>query len=176
MQTDPALEFSRIIAFDQIGSTGVTYHIEAKEEECQRLAQRFELVAIHSLRANFSLSPAEEAGCYRIEGTVKGDVVQSCVSTLKDVPAHVEADFHILLRPSHSENREKEFEIDLADETDTEYYTEASIDLGETAAQYLYLNLDPFPRAPDAPDFGEKQTDARPNPFAQALKGLKKEK
>lgn len=175
MKPDPQIEFSRIVAFDQIGSTGMTYHVEAKEEERRLLAERFQLVAIHRLNAHFALSHDEEPGCYRIEGEVTGDVVQSCVSTLKDVPAHVQAAFYILLKPSQGEDREEEWAIDLEDERDIEYYTDEFIDLGETAAQYLYLNLNPFPHAPDAPAFPEEPAKEPLNPsLAQALKGLGK--
>lgn len=176
MESGPAIEFSRIVAFDQIGVTGATYRVEANKEECRLLAARFQLVAIHQLNAHFVLSHDEEPGCYRIEGEVIGDVVQSCVSTLKDVPAHVQAAFHILLRPSQGGDREEEFIIDLEDERDIEYYTEEFVDLGDTAAQYLYLNLDPFPHAPDAPEFPEEYKEEPLNPLAQALKVLKKGK
>jgi hypothetical protein len=175
MESNPAIEFSRIVPFDQIGLTQATYHVEAKDEECRLLAKRFGLVAIHRLNAHFTLSHAEEPRTYRVEGEVIGDVIQSCVSTLKDVPAHVRATFHILLRPSQGKDNEEEFIIDLDDERDIEYYADEVIDLGETAAQYLYLNLDPFPHAPDAPVFPEDPSKKQLNPFASALKGLKKE-
>ncbi|MCE3230356.1 MAG: hypothetical protein K0R52_284 [Alphaproteobacteria bacterium] len=175
MEPESVIEFSRVVLFDQIGVTGATYHIEAKEEERRLLAVRFGLVAIHQLTAHFTLSHAtEEPGCYHIKGDVTGDVVQSCVSTLKDVPAHVQAAFHILLRPSRGGNTEEEFIIDLDDERDIEYYADEFIDLGETAAQYLYLNLNPFPHAPDAPEFSEDPTKEVLSPLAQGLKGLKK--
>jgi len=176
MQTDPTIEFSRILTFDQIKASGSSYHIQAKEEECHLLAKRFNLVAVKYLKADFFLTHAEEPRCYHIKGEVEGDVVQSCVSTLKDVPAHVHAFFDIVLKPSQGEGKEEEYMIDLEDATDIEYYTQENIDLGETAAQYLYLNLDPFPHAPDAPKFFKDTTEKQVNPLAQALKGLKKDK
>jgi hypothetical protein len=174
MESDPTIEFSRIVSFDDIGSTSATYHVEAKEEECRLLAVRFELMAIHSLKAHFEISHAEEPECYRVEGQVSGDVVQTCVSTLKDVPAQVHVKVNMLLRPSMAEDKDEEFIIDLEDERDIEYYTTESIDLGETAAQYLYLNLDPFPHAPDAPEFPHEPIKEVINPLVEALKGLKK--
>lgn len=174
MEPEPSTEFSRIVTFDQVTANGLNYHIEAKPEECQRLATRFNLVAIHDLKGEFVLSHDEEPGWYRIEGEIQSDVVQTCVSTLKDVPAHVQAKIQMLLKPSRDEDKEQEFMIDLEDERDIEYYTEEFIDLGETAAQYLSLNLDPFPHAPDAPQFPEPQQGEKANPFALALKGLKK--
>src|SRR3990167_1054305 len=116
MESTPSIEFSRIVPFDQIGVTGTVYHIEAKDEECRLLAKRFDLVAIHRLSAHFTLSHGEEPRTYRVEGEVTGDVIQSCVSTLKDVPAHVQAPFHILLRPTQGGDNDEEFIIDLDDE------------------------------------------------------------
>ncbi|MGV8949128.1 MAG: YceD family protein [Candidatus Paracaedibacter sp.] len=176
MQVVPSVEFSRLVTFDEIGVNGATYQIEAREDECRLLAARFNLVAIHNLKASFAVSHGTEPGSYVVEGEIEGEVVQSCVSTLKDVQAHVQANFYILLRPSQEENQDEEFIIDLDDERDIEYYTQESIDLGETAAQYLYLNLDPFPHAPDAPEFLEEPLEIQRNPLAEALKGLKKDK
>lgn len=174
MISDPKVEFSRIVIFDEITSSGVHYEVEAKEEERKKLAARFELITIHSLKAKFDLSRADEPGGYEIVGDVIGDVVQTCVATLKDVPAHVEAKVNVLLRPSKGPDSEEEFMIDLEDERDIEYYTNESIDLGEIAAQYLYLNLDPFPHAPDAPEFPEDHTEEPLSPLAKALETLKK--
>jgi uncharacterized metal-binding protein YceD (DUF177 family) len=174
MESEPSVEFSRIVAFDQIGSMHLNYHVEAKPEECKLLSKRFGLVAIHQLSGDFVLSKGDEPGWYLIVGNIQGDVVQSCVSTLKDVPAHVEATVQILLKPSREEDKEQEFMIDLEDERDIEYYEEEFTDLGEITAQYLYLNLDPFPHSPDAPDFPEPTDEETTNPFAQALQGLKK--
>jgi hypothetical protein len=176
MQVVLSVEFSRLVTFDEIGVNGATYQIEARPDECRLLAARFNLIAIRYLKGRFVVSHGAEPGGYVIEGEVEGDVVQSCVSTLKDVPAHVQANFHILSRPSQGEDKDEEFIIDLDDERDIEYYTEENIDLGETAAQYLYLNLDPFPHAPDAPEFSEEPTKIQRNPLAEALKGLKKVK
>lgn len=174
MESDPNIEFSRIVLFDEIGATGAKYHVEAKEEECRLLAERFQLVAIHYLKADFELFHDSEPGCYRIEGKVFGDVIQSCVATLKDVPAQVHVIVNMLLRPSIEENKDEEFIIDLEDERDIEFYTSESIDLGETAAQYLYLNLDPFPHAPGAPEFSQEPSKETLSPLAKALEGLKK--
>lgn len=173
MQSDPHIEFSRIITFDQIGIHGSTYHVEANEKERLLLAKRFHLVAIHSFKTSFTLSHAAEAEGYDITGHIESDVVQTCVSTLKDVPAHVNATFQILLLPSCEENTEEDFLTDLEEEKDIEYYAEEKIDLGETAAQYLSLNLDPFPHAPDAPLFSELTEEDPLTALAEALKKLK---
>ena len=174
MESDPTIEFSRIISFDQIGSSGSHYHVEAKEEERRLLATRFQLIEIYHLSAEYDLSEADEPGCYRVQGEVVGDVVQTCVSSLQDVPGHIKAKVNMLLRPCQSENNEEEFVIDLEDERDIEYYSQESIDLGETTAQYLYLNLDPFPRAPNSPEFPDTPAKEVLSPMAQALKDLKK--
>jgi hypothetical protein len=174
MEPEQPNEFSRVVSFDQITANGFKYHVEAKPEECQRLAKRFSLVAIHQLKGDFVLSPDEEPGWFRIEGEIQSDVVQSCVSTLKDVPAQVQASIQILLKPSREENKEQEFMIDLEEEVDIEYYTVENVDLGEIASQYLSLNLDPFPHAPGAPEFPEPEKVEKTSPFAQALKDLKK--
>jgi hypothetical protein len=176
MLPNAEIEFSRIVALDQIGVTGLNYSIEAKSEECSLLATRFDLKAIHNLKADFVLESAEEKNCYRINGVVVAEVIQFCISTLRDVPAPVKATFKILLRPSVANDLQKEFEIDIDEEADTEYYSTPFIDLGETAAQYLYLNLDPFPRIDDAPSQIPDEREKPFNRFAEALQTALKNK
>ena len=78
------------------------------------------------------------------------------------------------LRPEEQIAAQEEIELD-ADDCDTIGYDGAAVDLGEAAAETLYLALDPFPRAPDA-DAKLKAAgvigEGEAGPFA-ALKGLR---
>src|SRR5437016_2058190 len=82
-------EFSRFIEADSVGARPIERHISANAEERAALAKRFEIQAIDCLEADFTLRRAGD-GVIHIKGTVRGDVVQSCVVTLVPVPAKIE--------------------------------------------------------------------------------------
>ena len=62
------------------------------------------------------------------------------------------------------------------EDLDTLPLEDERIDLGETVAQSLALNLDPYPRAPDADAILRRAgvlSEEDAGPMAAALKGLK---
>jgi len=168
----PAPEFSRVIRLNEIGDGTRERTIEADEAERKALARRFGLIALGRLEARLHVIP--EAKSWLVTGTLIADVEQSCVATGEPVPAHIEAPFSVrFVRDLDSPEAE---EIELSDEDCDLLQLEGErIDMGETVAQSLALNLDPYPRAPDADATLRKlgvlsEEDA--GPFA-ALKGLK---
>jgi uncharacterized metal-binding protein YceD (DUF177 family) len=161
-------EFSRFIEADSIGAKPLERQISANAEERAALAQRFGLQAIDRLEADLTLHRAGN-GVIHVEGTVRGEVVQSCVVTLEPVPARIEeafaADF-----AAQSDRPSEEEEIDFEAADPPEPIRNGHIDLGELAAEHLSLALDPYPRAPGArlPQASEPdELEVRPvNPFS----------
>jgi len=95
------------------------------------------------------------------------------------VPAHLDVPFTVrFMRGLDTGDvaEAAEDEIELSDEDcDLLPLENERIDLGETVAQTLALNLDPYPRAPDADATLRKMgvlSEEDAGPFA-ALKGLK---
>jgi hypothetical protein len=86
--------------------------------------------------------------------------VQTCVISLEDFSATVEERFTIRCVPEGDES-----DSDDPASFDEITYSDATLDLGEAAAEQLALALDPYPHAPgavllDLPD------DAEAQPFA----------
>ncbi|MEA3002109.1 MAG: hypothetical protein QOH81_897 [Sphingomonadales bacterium] len=169
-------EFSRIWRVDMLGGAPRQVAIEADEAERAALAARFNLVAIHRLEAEAALSLHGET--VTAAGIVRAAVIQSCVATGEPVAAEIEAPFRIEFRPEPESGGEEEIELGEA-ELDVTFYDGAAVDLGEAAAETLSLNLDPWPRAPDAEEAlreagvkDEEQAARESSPFA-ALQGLK---
>jgi uncharacterized metal-binding protein YceD (DUF177 family) len=168
----PLPEFSRLIRLNEIGDGSRERTIEANADECKALARRFRLIALDRLEARLHVIP--EANSWLVTGTLTADLAQACVATGEPVPEHVEAPFSV--RFVHDLDSQEAEEIELSDEDcDLIQLDGEKIDLGETVAQSLALNLDPYPRAPDADATLRKlgvlsEDDA--GPFA-ALKGLK---
>ena len=168
----PTPEFSRPIRLNEIGDGSRERLVEATADERKALARRFGLIALDRLDARLHLVPEEES--WLVTGTLSADLAQPCVATGEPVPAHIEAPFSVrFVRDLASAEAQ---EIELSDEDcDLVAIEDEKIDMGETVAQSLALNLDPFPRAADADMtlrklgvLGEEDV----GPFA-ALKGLK---
>jgi uncharacterized metal-binding protein YceD (DUF177 family) len=141
-------EFSRPVRIDTFGEAPHRLTIEADEGERAALAKRFDLVAIERLTAEAALSRKGDA--VRASGIAAGAVTQSCVASGEPVEARIEIPFELIFRPQ-PETAGPDEEIELGEqELDTIFYTGGAVDLGEAVAETLFLNLDPYPRAPGA--------------------------
>jgi len=142
-----APEFSRPVALDALGGAPRRFEIEANEAERAALAERFGLLALDALTADVAL--VREGQEVRAEGHVHARATQSCVATGAPVPAEVDAPLGLVFRPLVEARPDEEIELG-EEELDVVFYEGGAIDLGEAAAQTLYLALDPYPRSPDA--------------------------
>lgn len=168
-----APEFSRPVRIDALGEAPHRLTVEADEGERAALAKRFGLISLDALGAEVALSRRGDA--IRASGLVAGAVTQSCVASGVPVEARIDAPFELLFRPQ-PEGASQDEEIELGEqELDTIFYEGGAVDIGEAAAETLFLNLDPYPRAPGAEEAlasagvkGEEEA----GPFA-ALAGLR---
>lgn len=174
MSAPPPSEFSRFVRVDELGDGARERVVAATGPERAALARRFGLRALDRLEARAHVVP--EAAGVRVTGTLVADLVQACVATGEDVPARLEVPFAVrFVRGLDADGSEEE--IALGDEDcDLLPLDEARIDLGETVAQTLALNLDPYPRAPGADEtlraLGVLR-EGEAGPLAAALRGLK---
>jgi len=170
-------EFSRLYRLDALSDEPRRVEIEAGPDEREALARRFGLVAVDSLAAEAELRRSGEA--VTAVGSLRAQVVQSCVASAEPVEAEVAEDFRVDFRPLPADGRPEE-EVELGEgELDVTFYEGGAIDLGEAAAQTLLLGLDPYPRSPaaeaalrEAGVKSEEEARIESSPFA-ALKGLK---
>lgn len=141
-------EFSRPQRLDTIGAGENQVQVEAEPGERARLAERFGLKAIDSLKASYAIR--RDAQGIVATGHLSASVVQACVITDEPVPARIEEDFAIRFLPEgEGDAGEDEMELDAGD-CDIVFYSGGAIDLGEAAAESLALALDPYPRSPRA--------------------------
>lgn len=170
-------EFSRLIAIEGITPDKVRKEaVEASDAECAALAKRFDLRELSGLKAKLNIRRVSGSAAVRVEGWFEADVVQTCVVSLQDVHGHVEGHFDTFFT-EEAENTGAEPDITIDDdETSPEMITKGNIDLGEVVAQYLSLELDPYPRAPGvslAAQLAEVGAEVKNSPF-RVLEGLKK--
>ncbi len=143
--------------------------ITANDKECAALCQRFDLRNLSDFTASFRIRRVAGSGTVRVTGTLEAEVVQACVVSLRDVHAHVTGEFETYFgETAHDLGEDVDILLDDP-ESSPEMIVNGHIDLGEVAAQYLSLNLDPYPRAPGvslAAQLAEIGADVRNNPFA----------
>lgn len=165
MEKENNTELMRVVNLERIYNDKAYYVVIASKEECERLAKRFNLVAVESLEARYEIDPAKTSrGGYHLRGKLHGAVVQSCVVTLAPVREAVDTDIDLQVVDKRYEDLDP---LDPELEEDFEYSIQDEIDLGEITAQYLSLSLNPYPRAPDVDAnkvLGEFQD--KKNPFA----------
>jgi uncharacterized metal-binding protein YceD (DUF177 family) len=143
-----APEFSRTVPVEALDDTPRRLEVQAEEVERINLARRFGLIAIDRLAAELALTRSGTEVAAR--GTLSAAVTQACVATGAPVEAALEASFEILFRPQPRIARGDE-EVELSEsELDVVFYDGAAVDVGEAVAETLSLNLEPYPRAPEA--------------------------
>ncbi|NBC33350.1 MAG: DUF177 domain-containing protein [Alphaproteobacteria bacterium] len=147
-------EFSRLVPLSRLNRGVVDLAVEAEPEERQALARRFGLVGLERLAATLRLSREAGQGDVRLSGHIDATVTRDCAVTLEPFAAAVAEDFSLRFARRSAEAgataaAEEEVECELEGE-DIEPLTGETVDVGEAVAQYFYLALEPFPRAPGA--------------------------
>ncbi|WP_315838847.1 DUF177 domain-containing protein [Bradyrhizobium prioriisuperbiae] len=165
------------VIVDQIPEAGLHRAFEA--DPSQRAAMR-DLAGLRDLseaRAEFEL---RHAGRNRVlvTGRVTARIGQTCVVTLDPIEVAIDEPVDLLFAPEDqvaaiAKAMEEEAETDGEVQDPPEAIVNGTIDLGNLAADALFLGIDPYPRKPDAvfepPVIAE---DPESHPFA-ALKALK---
>ncbi len=168
-ETEPKIEFSRIIRADHLGELGETFSFTADEDERRRLAERFDLLSLDALDATVEAGPLKvrarkgvRAEGVRARVKFTADVLQSCVVTLEPVANKVEHGFEVDYLPEGVDTTDAELVSELderiegevfvdVDEVDPpEVMRDGTFDIGDAIAENLSLALDPYPRAPGA--------------------------
>jgi uncharacterized metal-binding protein YceD (DUF177 family) len=173
-----APEFSRPIAIEGIIPDKPRLEdVEATVEECAALAERFDLQSLSSLKAKLKILRVSDGNILRVEGDLEAEVVQTCVVSLQGVPAEIKAHFDTYFTEGGKEGLEGEelLHIDVEEEFPDLIVSNGQLDMGELVAQYLALELDPYPRAPGvslAAQLTELGGEAKNRPF-HVLKNLK---
>ena len=107
--SEPAPEFSRPVSLARLGWEPFHQQIEATAEERERLARRFDLVALDRLTAVVTLH-RQNGGLIRLEAAFAAEFTQDCVVTLEPVAGKLDEEFALVYGPA--DNEEGEIDID----------------------------------------------------------------
>ena len=174
MPTPIMPEFSREIALDKITNTPFVYHIQADFKECQALAKRFGVAAINQLEASFTITQGVSGKLFEVDGHIHAKINQECIVSLEEFSTALSFPIRLILRNYGKDDLQTlDYNLNLDEEDVEDLRGKSVFDLGEIAAQYLSLAIDPYPRSPTA-ELQNKpaQTDSY-NPF-QKLKDFQK--
>jgi uncharacterized metal-binding protein YceD (DUF177 family) len=164
------------LSLQELGDGPVEFSVEASQEECEVLIERFGLVSLAYLRGKGQVRDKGHGQGILIEGTIEASLEQPCSVTLKPVAETVAEDFALLLVDPEMANRMDEDEAYL-DESAPDYdaLEGDKFDVGEVIAQTLSISMNPYPRADDAEVEVPKNDNftanapelEKPNPFAE---------
>lgn len=182
-------EWSYFYNADEISKAPREINLSVGEAERAHLLKRLGVRSLDKLDAKLVLRRQDGGRVVYIKGSLAADVVQSCVVSGDDVPAHIQEDFEAWYADPEDAvslvkaRRDKQAvaghgEMPILDESeDPERIIDGQIDLGELVVQNLVLALDPYPHAPNAhyelgDDNYQEALPKSENPFA-ALKDWK---
>lgn len=162
----PQIEFSRPLDVTRVPSQGCTETVIAEPKECQALAERFGLPAIHSLAAELKVSRWRGEGL-KFKGHIKADIDQTCVVSLDVFRSTLDDRFESYFLPARSMDEA------TIEESDAEPFENGIIDMGEVVAEAMALALDPYPKKPGVDFTDRREAESEPsggestrNPFA----------
>ncbi len=180
-----AAHLSRLIAIADVPDAGLEVSIRADAAECAAIAESDGLVAVESLEADLKIVKQNRTQ-FKVSGLLRAHIVQTCVVSLdpfqSEIQADVEADFiapadaGVRKRAGRDVESEADAALSFAAQLDApDLIIDGRIDLGALVEEFLALNLNPYPRKPDA-RFDEinfsSDAAAKASPFA-VLKKLK---
>lgn len=163
-------EFSRLVAVDSLRG-GCRMEIEARPEEREALARRFDVMSLDSLTAKVDLSAPRGRDVVILEARFEADVVQACVVTLEPVASHLAGHFTMTFGDADDDDAPGgDLTLFLDEEDPPQPIVGGMVDVGEAVAEQLALVLDPFPRKPGAvfvpPDSDGAGNSVGRSPFA----------
>jgi uncharacterized metal-binding protein YceD (DUF177 family) len=175
-ETEKRGPWRAVVTVAQIPDNGLHRDIEADQAARNAMAETAGLREISSVRASFDLV-RQSGGRVHVTGRIQARIGQTCVVTLDPIENEIDEEVDLMFAPSE---QLPEFIGTADDIPDSDAETadppepieNGVIDLGQLAADMLYLAIDPYPRK--AGVVFEPQvaaTDPDDHPFA-ALKAL----
>ena len=140
-------EFSRPVRMGDVSETQpMNKSIEAKPNELKALAKRFEILEVKNLVADLTLTRQMAGRMVSVKGKLSADVMQECIVTLEPLEDHLEGTFEAFFTDIKPPTPIAS-EVELKDEDEApEFVKDGIIDVGEVSAQFMALEIDPYPR------------------------------
>lgn len=153
-----------------VPARGLDAQRKATPEECAALARSIEIPAVERLEVHYHIKPLS-GGRYRLEGTLKADIVQSCIVTLDPVRTTIDDRLEVEFRsdaPQEPAGKLGE-ELIVLEATEYEPLEHNRLDVGRIVVETLAAAMPAYPRSPGAALEQHEAGPAKPgpaNPFA----------
>ena len=148
----PQVPWSETIRLSELAHGPLTRRLEAGEAERGRIARALGLDAVEELRADLQAAPWLDGT--RLTGRWRARVVQTCGVTLDPFDTELGGEFVIRAVPAGSPvaptEETAEVELDLSSEDPPDVLADERLDLAAYVVEQLALEVDPYPRKPDA--------------------------
>jgi uncharacterized metal-binding protein YceD (DUF177 family) len=169
---------SHRVSVVRLPQAGMPVTLKADDKELKRLAKAFDLIDVTGFTAEMLVKKWRKDGV-KVTGTVKADIVQSCVVTLEPINATVTNEIEAVFVPENSKlsrpqiSGEGEIIIDYDGPDLPETFSGDTIDVGALAEEMFGLAIDPYPRKEGADfefeDRGGTVEEKKPSPFAKLI-------
>ena len=136
-------------ATDDIPETGLKLERTATPDERDAVAEALDLLSCSSLAAHYDLAP-RGGGHFRLTGSLKAQVEQSCVVTLEPLTNEVAASFSVDYWPENELPEPSGGIVDVHEDADLEPIVGKQIKVGRVVFDALAGAIDLFPRKPGA--------------------------
>lgn len=184
LYSQPESALSHPVNVTRLPSKGLTIKLEPDDDTRAKLATQCDVLSISEFFAQLNVKSWHKDGV-RVSGPLSATLIQSCILTLEPVPESISTQIDAVFVPSSSKlakpkiNAEtQELIIEAEGDDVPELFELPSLDVGAVAAEFFALELNPYPKAPDADETAasvmvqddETSDDAKENPFASLAK------
>ena len=123
--------------------------IDAGPEERAALAEYLGIPEVRTLKADLILR-AEPGRQFVLDGHVTAEIVQSCIATLNPVEARLDGPIRRVYQDGAAP--EDDPEMDPFDDDTPDDVENGVIDAGAAVCEHIALEMEPYPRSPEAPE------------------------
>ena len=175
-----SLELSIPINVAQLPSTGITINKSAKKDICSKIASRLAVDVLESFIINISVCRGNEPNLTaNIIGQIQATITQACSLTLEPISSTLCIPVRLTFVEEHHDTQASLTDIDPEEEAWPELMYGGKFDLGDVLIQLLAVEVNPFPRKPEASledsqkinrYAAEEEGDIRDHPFYKLAK------
>lgn len=158
---------NKVVFLGEIGPNGWQGNFVATPAQCAKIAERFEIPQVKNLTCHVNI--IIDGDLIRATGHIKATLARVCVVSLETFDEELDTDFEALFAENIPFIKEGEMKDDI------EPIDRGRLDIFEIVAEQVGLNMNPFPRKPDASGDYIEQGESANRPFANLKNLIKKD-